>query len=264
LTTAAQAMVVGVFAQESQARRALDELRSAGFDIAPFGLAVRKEYMIPPSIRNELVRGGIPETDADYYDYALQSGRIVAIVQSDHGWQDIINVLHHNGAYDVLTGPVQVIDDSSTKETQTEGNRVLQLREEQLQVQKQQVETGHVLIRKRIITEEKTIKVPVSREEVVIERYPAADQSSVDPANENQPPIPDDVRILQLEAGQTIRIPIYEEQVVIEKRPVIIEELVISKQAVEEMRQVSATVQREEPRIEREGDVKVHDVGMKS
>lgn len=263
MTTAAQAMVVGVFAQESQARRALDELRSAGFDIAPFGLAMRKEYMIPPSIRNELVRGGIPETDADYYDYALQSGRIVAIVQSDHGWQDIINTLHHNGAYDVLTGPVQVIGNSSTS-PQNEGNRVLQLREEQLQVQKQQVETGHVLIRKRIITEEKTIRVPVNREEIVIERYPAADQSPVDPANEHHPPIPDDVRILQLEAGQTIRIPIHEEQVVIEKRPVVIEELVISKQAIEEIRQISATVQKEEPRIEHEGDVKVHDIGMKS
>jgi len=131
-------------------------------------------------------------------------------------------------------------------------------------VQKQQVETGHVLIRKRIITEEKTIRVPVNREEIVIERYLAADQASVDPANENHQPIPDDVRILQLEAGQTIRIPIHEEQVVIEKRPVVIEELVISKQVVEEMRQVSATVQREEPRIEREGDVKVHDIGMKS
>ncbi len=263
MTTAAQAMVVGVFAHEAQARHALDELRSAGFDIAPFGLAMRKEYMIPPSIRNELVRGGIPETDADYYEYALQSGRIIAIVQSDHGWQDIVNILHHNGAYDVLTGPVQVIGNSSTL-PQNEDNRVLQLREEQLQVQKQQVETGYVLIRKRIISEEKTIKVPVNREEVVIERYPAAEQSSADPANENHPPIPGDVRILQLEAGQTIRIPIHEEQVVVEKRPVIIEELVIFKQAVEEMRQVSATVQREEPRIESEGDVKVHDIGMKS
>src|SRR5436309_15935091 len=114
-------MVVGVFTHESQARRALDELRSAGFDIAPFGLAMRKEHMIPPSIRNELVRGGIPETDADYYDHALQSDRVIAIIQADHGWQDIIDILHRNGAYDVLTSPVQVIGDSSAKEMQTEG-----------------------------------------------------------------------------------------------------------------------------------------------
>ncbi|MDF2615333.1 MAG: hypothetical protein K0S71_3119, partial [Clostridia bacterium] len=46
----------------------------------------------------------------------------------------------------------------------------LQLRKEQLEISKELVQTADVISHKEIITEEKTITVPVTREELVIER----------------------------------------------------------------------------------------------
>ncbi|MGZ3353251.1 MAG: DUF2382 domain-containing protein, partial [Isosphaeraceae bacterium] len=46
----------------------------------------------------------------------------------------------------------------------------LQLREEQLHVRKHLMAAGEVRVRKEVRTEHRTIEVPVSREEIVIER----------------------------------------------------------------------------------------------
>ena len=52
-------------------------------------------------------------------------------------------------------------------------DRTIRLHEEQLKVNKEQVRAGEVNVRKEVHTEQKTINVPVEREEVVIERRPA-------------------------------------------------------------------------------------------
>ena len=99
---------------------------------------------------------------------------------------------------------------------------------------------------------------------MVIERYPLPNQapgSPVQPTDipptEGQPIEAPEVQILKLDVGQTITIPVREEQIIVNKQPVVIEEIVLSKQAIEEMQHVSDTIQREEPRIERMGDVNI-------
>ena len=52
-------------------------------------------------------------------------------------------------------------------------DRAIKLHEERLHVNKESVNAGDVKIHKDVITEQKTVKVPVEREEVVIERRPA-------------------------------------------------------------------------------------------
>lgn len=52
----------------------------------------------------------------------------------------------------------------------TEAGQTLQAREEELHVRKQAVETGEVKVRKEVHTEHRTLEVPVKKEEVVIER----------------------------------------------------------------------------------------------
>jgi len=49
-------------------------------------------------------------------------------------------------------------------------DRTLRLHEEQLQVSKERVQTGEVQVHKRVVTELRTMQVPVQREEVVVER----------------------------------------------------------------------------------------------
>lgn len=118
----------------------------------------------------------------------------------------------------------------------------MQLREEQLEARKTSVETGQVTIGKDVIEERRTLEVPVTREEVVVERQ-AIDRR---PTNE---PI--------AETGRTIDVPVHREQVSVDKQPVVYEEVGIGKREVTDTQQVSGTVRREEARIENEGDVNV-------
>jgi uncharacterized protein (TIGR02271 family) len=119
----------------------------------------------------------------------------------------------------------------------------LQLREEELQARKQEVETGRVRLGKEVVEEQKTLEVPVSREELTIERH----------AVERRPA---DTPIGAAEQ-ETIRVPVREERVEVEKTPVVYEEVGVGKREVTETQQVSETVRREEARLERQGDVEV-------
>ncbi len=134
------------------------------------------------------------------------------------------------------------------------------LREEELRVRKRAMPAGEVEIRKEVVTEYRTIEVPVQREEIIVERRPAGERSVEGRPVEGREladlPV---AELADLAEGETIRIPVREEEVVIEKRPVIREEVEVSKRRVTETEQVAGTVQREEVRVEREGDVRLRD-----
>ena len=58
-----------------------------------------------------------------------------------------------------------------------------------------------------------------------------------------------------LDEDEEIRIPVMEEEVEVQKRARVREEVSIGKRPVEETRNVSETVRREEARVESQGDV---------
>jgi len=120
------------------------------------------------------------------------------------------------------------------------GDQTLELRQEELQARKESVEAGRVRIGKEIVEERQTLDVPVTREEVTIERHPVNRQPAAGS-------IGDDTT--------TIEVPLREERVEIEKQPVVTEEISVGKRLVQETQEVSGTVRREEARLEREGDV---------
>jgi len=93
-----------------------------------------------------------------------------------------------------------------------------------------------------VVNETKTLEVPVTREEVVIERRPASGQASSS-----------DIR-----AGEEIRIPVKEEQVRTDKQTVVKEEVSVGKRKVTDTEHVSDTVKKEQVKVERTGDVDVH------
>ena len=122
------------------------------------------------------------------------------------------------------------------------GEQTLQLREEELSTRKQSVETGQVSIGKEVVSEQRTIDVPVTREEVTIERH-AVDRRPSDRAID--------------ERGETISIPVHEEQVTAQKQAVVYEEVEVGKRAVQETQRVSETVRREEAVIDKDGSVEI-------
>ncbi len=127
--------------------------------------------------------------------------------------------------------------------TNAEEESSLHLHEEQLQVHKRPVQTGKVRLGKEIVTEQKTINVPVTREEMVIEHRPPSGQDTETSIGE----------------GKTIRIPISEEQVNVTKQMVETGEVALGKHQVQETQQVSDTVRREEARLEVEGKVNIQE-----
>jgi uncharacterized protein (TIGR02271 family) len=118
----------------------------------------------------------------------------------------------------------------------------IELREEELRVEKERVEAGEVRLRKEVVEENKTIDVPVTREEVVVEkrsvggRRPASGQVGED---------------------EEISVPVMEEQVEIEKTPVVREEVSLKKQQVQGTRQVSETIKRAEAWVDTMGKADV-------
>lgn len=123
----------------------------------------------------------------------------------------------------------------------TDDVRRMQLREEQLRATSTPVETGEVRLHKDVVSEKETIDVPVSREEVVLERH------AVEPRPDDRP----------IGEGETIRVPIREERAEVEKTPVVYEEVDVGKRAVQETKRVSDTVRREEAVIDHDDDVDV-------
>jgi len=119
-----------------------------------------------------------------------------------------------------------------------EGERTLQLKEEQLRARKEQVEAGEVEIRKEVVSEQQTIDVPVRREEVYIERRPVSGDRPTDGV---------------IGEGEDISVKVMEERVTVEKTPVVREEIAIGKRVVEDTERVTETVRHEEARIERDG-----------
>jgi uncharacterized protein (TIGR02271 family) len=120
-----------------------------------------------------------------------------------------------------------------------EGRRI-QLLSEVLRVRKDRVQRGEVRLRKEVVTENQNIQVPVTREELVIERMPVEGREAT---GQN------------IGAQSEIRVPLSEERVSTEKVPVVREEVRVGKRAVSETRNVTDETRREELRVDKEGDV---------
>ncbi|MDG5815713.1 YsnF/AvaK domain-containing protein [Chitinispirillales bacterium ANBcel5] len=114
------------------------------------------------------------------------------------------------------------------------------VKEEELEAVKVARQKGEVRVRKVVHTEMKNFTVPVSKEEVIVERKPVSD--------ETQQLKPED---REFKEGET-RIPVREEEVEIRKRPKVKEELKIHKEAHTEEKKVSGEVKKEDVKVEGE------------
>jgi len=117
--------------------------------------------------------------------------------------------------------------------------------EERLKVGTEQVQTGKARLRKYVVTEEQTVTVPVTREEVRLEREPITD------ANRGDATAGPDISEEEHEVVLT------QERVVVQKEAVPVERVKLAKETVTEDQHVTEQVRKEQ--IETEGDVDVVD-----
>lgn len=111
--------------------------------------------------------------------------------------------------------------------------------EEQIRIDKRIVETGRVVISKQVTEHQEHINIPVSHDEVSVERIPI---------NRYVDTPPEAMRY----EGDTLIISVLEEVVVVEKRLMLVEELHVTKRQIqtEEMQQI--TLRKEEVTVTRQ------------
>lgn len=247
-------LVIGVFQHERDAKAALQALHDAGFDKDQIGLALREGGAVTTNLLNDLVKLGVPQDRAGYYDNEFKAGRPILSVRADGREQEAASILQNYGAYDYdnrgayaqnvadTTATSAGVADTAyaTGQQYAEGERrAMPLREEVLNVDKQRVQSGEARLHKEVVEEQRSVDVPLTHEEVVVEHHPIAGG-----------------RVSDTPVGQdeVIRVPVSEEQVNVTKTPVETGEVSIGKRAVQENQRVSDTVRREEAHLEKEGE----------
>ncbi|WP_082423139.1 YsnF/AvaK domain-containing protein [Paenibacillus dakarensis] len=121
-------------------------------------------------------------------------------------------------------------------------HRTMPLREEKLDINKERVQSGEVTLHKEVIEEQKTIEVPVTHEEVVVERRAVSDGSTANGT---------------IGEDETIRIPVSEERVEVNKRPVVTGEVEVRKEEVQDTEHVQDTVKKEQAHVDKSGNLSV-------
>ncbi|PLT32327.1 YsnF/AvaK domain-containing protein [Bacillus sp. V5-8f] len=183
---------------------------------------------------------GVQETTGD-----LVSGTNAGHLSTGRLDNDLAYADRDNERYSTL-------ETGTADEMLTDEEKTLRLREEQLEIDKQEVQSGEVVINKEVKEEQRTVNVPVEHEEVYVERRPVRDRE-LDAKDAG--PITD---------GETIRIPVVEEQVEVTKRPVVTDEVVIGKRTVQETQKVQDTIRKEEVQLDKDGNPLVHDDQLKN
>lgn len=194
-------------------------------------------------VRAAFTHMGFTEEESSRYYDEVKNGSILLYVDRDYG--SFIN----DQQTEFQTGySDQTVSDFDNTPLDRKGVNVdnvdeehLHLHEERLNVDKERVQTGEVNIGKHVVEEEQTLEVPVSHEEVYIERRAVNDEVAA--AGE------------VLDDGEQIHIPVMEERVEVTKRPVVSEEIVVGKREVQDTEKVRETVRREEADIDRTDDV---------
>ncbi|MDU0479206.1 PRC and DUF2382 domain-containing protein [Staphylococcus chromogenes] len=121
--------------------------------------------------------------------------------------------------------------------------------EERLNVDKERVESGEARLRKYVVHDTETVEVPVTREEVRVERTPIDDEARQGGLK--------DAGLGEAEASVTL----HEERVTVNKETVPVEEVSLEKDRVRETERVTEDVAKE--RIDVDGTHETHKDGKK-
>jgi uncharacterized protein (TIGR02271 family) len=179
-------------------------------------------------------------------DYAVPLS-MVREVRDDECWLSISKqelererdsaTLHDTGREAAAEGTVGGISAMPGEGSgRTKDERRLTLSEEELEARRRVREAGEVTVRKEVVTEHRQLDVPVTKEEVHVERGPATSASA-----------PEGEAFRE----ETLRVPVREEEVEVTKRPRVREEVRVSRTAGQQERRVEGDVRREEARIDR-------------
>lgn len=133
------------------------------------------------------------------------------------------------------TGPDTPLHERALGDTQR-----LTRAEEELRIGTRAVERGEVVVHKTVETEHVTQPVQRRVDHVRVERRPVTEASAGVPT---------------ISAGE-VRVPIIEEEVIVEKRPVVKEEIVLTRETATETETVDADIRKERIDVENDAELR--------
>lgn len=192
-----------------------------------------------------LIGLGIPEEEAKYYEEEFRAGRTVVTVQAMGREAEAASILREaggrtmdgSGGYASTAAPTGATRRRG-KTVADSGKRTLEAREEEVRVRKRPVQTGEAEVYKEVRTENRSIDVPVQKEELVIERHAVGRQPASGPVGESE----------------RVRVPLSEEKIDLDKRTVATERVDVGKRLVEDEEHVDAAVRKENIKVNKRGE----------
>ena len=260
--------IAGYFRNPNDAERAISELSAAGFAKTDIGVALRDSgrisdksaatasswterlrSMFSPAERQEysspnaldvLDHMGVPEEEGKFFKSALRRGGVLVTVTAGSRVPQALSILKGCNAITRDNLNVEQVSEANAPEALATGEQQIHLMGEALRIDKERVQTGSVTLKKEVVTEKQNVEVPVTREELVIERKPGDNREASS---------------AEFDSGKEIRVPLTEERIHVEKRPVVREDVSVSKRQVQDTKKVDDEVRHEELKVEKEGDV---------
>ena len=174
----------------------------------------------------------VPQEHSRYFGHRLGSGEGAIVTVNAPGRDaEARQILEANGG-DVGSNAANYNYDENPNPT---GNQNIQLYGEVLRVHKDRISRGEVRIRKEVHSTTQTIEVPITREELVVERMPVSGQTTATGAAFQ---------------GEEIRIPLSEERATVSKEAVVREEMRVGKKQVSDVETLSEQVRSEELKVD--------------
>lgn len=246
----------GLFKDSSRGEAALMDLKAAGFATAQISeLTEHVEAAPAPTklsnpltdffadhttsgsdFQKNLTDLGMTSDDADYFEDGVARGGALVTVKADARASEAQQILARHGAdlgkstrSGALEAPV-VTTGTTTSRLDDTASKTIELKAERLSIDKTRVASGTVRIGKRVVSEQQSIDVPVSHDELVIERRKVSDGAVGG----------------TIGADETIRVPLARDEVIVSKQTFATEEVDIGKREVGGVERVSDAVRHEE------------------
>lgn len=186
-------------------------------DVETFGIPKEKAESFDGSV----LRFNVSEDEA-FSKYRGKTG--------GEGEEDTAEMLSQEEEENSITDEVET-PRQSTQDRETQESTTVPLMEEGIDVSKRTEEDTATIIKKPM-TETKTIEVPVTHEEISIERRkPSGEQTYTE-----QKPVT---------STEEIEIPVKREEIEVNKRPYIKEEVIVKKKPVTETREITEQITTE-------------------
>lgn len=269
-TTNQNETVVGVFLDERYAQRAIQQLKSAGYNAR----------IADKSAIDSFSSLGWKDEVVLLYQSRFGEGNSIVVVEGANGSGALSTLLDNGAEYINLKGAGDTMYSTQNQQSNAKANQTqyydanyyrnlntqkrqygaydqnlgrarnaeeikLQLRDETLTPVKEARQAGEVQLKKVVHEEQVDVPVTLRREEVVIERTPV-----------NRAVSGTDTGIT-MDDDQTIRVPVYEETVELQKQTRVREEVALGKKTVEEQRTMHGTERHEEAKLEQTGNARV-------